>query len=91
MKRVLVADDEEHISSLISDCLKTDGYDVVCADNGLLAFHLLQDAAYDLLITDIVMPDMDGLELIRKTKNFMRSWFQQNLVLMSGIKLIRRR
>lgn len=69
MKRILVADDEEHISNLISDCLKSDGYEVMSVNNGLLAYNVLRDSKYDLLITDIVMPDMDGLELIQKTKN----------------------
>lgn len=69
MKRILVVDDEEHISDLISDCLKSDGYEVMCVNNGLLAYNSLRESKYDLLITDIVMPDMDGLELIKKSKN----------------------
>lgn len=69
MKNILVADDEEHISNLISDCLKSDGYKVRCVDNGLLAYNTLRESEFDLLITDIVMPDMDGLELIQKAKN----------------------
>lgn len=68
MSRILVADDEEHISGLISDCLNAEGYEVVTADNGQLAYHMLKDSHFDLLITDIIMPEMDGLELIKQVK-----------------------
>jgi CheY-like chemotaxis protein len=69
MNRILVADDEQYISSLIGDCLSAEGYDIVTADNGLLAYQLFKQSAFDLVITDIIMPEMDGLELIKKIKD----------------------
>lgn len=68
MGRILVADDEEYIASLISDCLSAEGHEVVIAQNGLLAYHRFKDSPFDLLITDIIMPEMDGLELIKQVK-----------------------
>ncbi len=70
MKRlsVLVADDEEHICLLIEQWLKPLGYAVVSARDGMQAIKLLQKARFDLVVTDILMPDSDGLKVIEKLK-----------------------
>ncbi len=65
---ILITDDEEIVVSLVRDCLEDDGYIVETADCGGAAEKLLQAQTFDLLITDIRMPDFDGIELLRRAK-----------------------
>ncbi len=65
---ILVADDEAIVVSLVRDCLDDEGYIVETADCGAAAEKLLQEKQFDLLITDIRMPDFDGIELLRRAK-----------------------
>lgn len=67
-QHILISDDEEIVVSLVRDCLEDDGYDVETADCGAAAEKLLQSQSFDLLITDIRMPDFDGIELLRRAK-----------------------
>lgn len=61
---ILVADDEEGIRSLLEHWLTEAGHSVQTADCGQQAMRMLQHEAFDVIITDVVMPDGDGFELI---------------------------
>ena len=61
---ILVADDEEGIRNLLTKWLGSRGHSVACADSGQIALHLLNRQHFDVVITDIMMPDGDGFELI---------------------------
>src|SRR5438552_143289 len=61
---VLVADDEQAIRTLLVHLLERSGHRVVAAETGAGATLLLKAQRFDLLITDVVMPDGDGVELI---------------------------
>ena len=63
--RVLVADDDLSIRLLIEDILEQSGYRVELAEDGRDALRRVRQNPPDLIITDLVMPDMDGNELIR--------------------------
>ena len=63
--RILVVDDEPSITDLISLILTEEGYEVSIAKNGKDGLAQFQSVAPDLVITDIVMPDMEGIELLR--------------------------
>lgn len=63
MKRILVVDDERSLRVMLEDLLSYD-YEVTLASNGLEAKNLLNNASFDLLITDLVMPEMNGIELV---------------------------
>ena len=65
MAQVLVVDDDDQVRKLISLVLQQEGHTVVEASNGKMAIQHIQEAEINLVISDIVMPDMDGLELIR--------------------------
>lgn len=65
---ILVADDELAIRKLILHGLTKAGHQVATADDGDEAIRLLKERKFDLLITDIVMPDADGLDVIRACK-----------------------
>lgn len=64
MANVLVVDDEENIRDYIAETMELDGHNVMEAANGLDALELLRRHPVDLMITDIKMPGMDGIELV---------------------------
>ncbi len=69
MPRILLVDDDQLVSTTLLMTLENQGHDVVVCNDGRAALERLQqDAAFDAMITDILMPDMDGLELIRAVR-----------------------
>lgn len=66
MIRILLAEDDESMRLYLARALERVGYDVVSVDRGTAALPLLEDERFDLLLTDIVMPEMDGIELAQK-------------------------
>lgn len=66
MTRVLVVDDQPHILRVIRMALAGKGYEVDIARDGALGLQALQRARYDVLITDVQMPNMDGVELCER-------------------------
>lgn len=71
-QKILIVDDEKEIADLIEIYLTNEGYDVLKAYSGLDALKLLERESIHLIILDIMMPDIDGLEVcrrIRKEKN----------------------
>jgi two-component system, NtrC family, response regulator PilR len=66
--RVLVVDDERSMRELLSIVLRRDGYEVVVAEDGAGALAVLGRERVDILITDIRMPNMNGVELLREAK-----------------------
>ncbi|MGE6256497.1 response regulator transcription factor [Heyndrickxia sporothermodurans] len=68
MKNILVVDDEREIVNLISIYLQNDGFHVLKAYNGVEALELIKQEQVDLMILDIMMPEMDGIELCRKIR-----------------------
>ena len=72
MVKVLVVDDEPQVRGAIADTLARAGFDVATARNGRLAVELLRDWDADLVITDIVMPEQDGIATILALRRFAR-------------------
>lgn len=68
MKKILVADDEMSIRLLYSEELKEEGYEVYLAANGKEALDIVAKIPLDLVILDIKMPEMDGIEALRQIK-----------------------
>ncbi|TMJ19822.1 MAG: response regulator [Alphaproteobacteria bacterium] len=66
MLRILLAEDDESMRTYLVRALERVGYEVVAVDRGTDAVPLLQAARFDLLLSDIVMPEMDGIELAQK-------------------------
>ena len=64
--KILVVDDEPIIAQLITDVLSGDGYDVDTASDGLIALECIDRHAYDLILSDLRMPGLDGLGLYRE-------------------------
>lgn len=66
MIRILLAEDDEAMRSYLSRALENAGYWVEAVDRGTDAVPLLETREFDLLLTDIVMPEMDGIELAQR-------------------------
>jgi len=65
MSAILVVDDEDYLRDLIKEILEMHGHDAVAIGSAQAALQLCQRMPFDLVITDVAMPGMDGLELIR--------------------------
>jgi len=66
--KILIVDDEEIIVRLLSMSLRSDGYEIVTAYNGEQGLEVFKSESPDIVVTDIKMPGMDGLELLKKIK-----------------------
>jgi DNA-binding NtrC family response regulator len=67
-EKILVVDDEEHVRVLFSRVLQKEGYEVDCASSGNEAIDKLAKDSFDLVVTDLKMDGIDGLDLVRKGK-----------------------
>jgi CheY-like chemotaxis protein len=81
MKTILVAEDEPHIRRLIQVNLERAGYRVETVDNGQQAWERLQQGGVALLLTDGVMPRLNGLDLIQQIQA-NEQWFNMPIVLI---------
>ncbi len=66
MIRILLAEDEEAMRTYLSRALENAGFSVASVDRGTAAIPLLEAEHFDLLLSDIVMPEMDGIELAQR-------------------------
>jgi two-component system cell cycle response regulator CpdR len=81
MARILVVDDEPDVRMYVERALRLDGHEVVSTFDGFMALSALKDANYDLLLTDIAMPGMDGISLSLQTE---RDFPEMKILLMTG-------
>ena len=66
MQRILLAEDDNDMRRFLVKALENAGYQVASCENGLAAYDRLREEPFELLLTDIVMPEMDGIELARR-------------------------
>ena len=81
MARILLADDDKGSLDLVRRALELDGHKVVTADDGAEAWSALQAGSFDLLVCDVQMPGLDGIEVARRALGKVPSI---RLVLMSA-------
>jgi DNA-binding response OmpR family regulator len=80
-KRVLVIDDDSDLRELIQALLQNEGFDVLSAADGREAFELQKTRPADVVVTDIFMPDKDGIETIFEMR---RKFPRTRVIVMSG-------
>ncbi len=68
MARILIIDDDESITSMLRTVLERNGYEVITAANGRDGVRLYSSQQVDLVISDILMPEMDGLEALKELR-----------------------
>ncbi|MFD2236729.1 cell cycle two-component system response regulator CpdR [Aureimonas populi] len=66
MSKILLAEDDNDMRRFLAKALEKAGYEVTAYDNGGSAYERLREEPFSLLLTDIVMPEMDGIELARR-------------------------
>jgi two-component system, cell cycle response regulator CpdR len=66
MSKILLAEDDIDMRRFLVKALQNAGFEVISYDNGLAAYQRLREEPFELLLTDIVMPEMDGIELARR-------------------------
>ena len=81
VKRILVVDDEEQIRTMLTQMLEHEGFVVDTAENGEAGMDLISRHAYDLIITDMIMPIKDGLKLIME---LVRDYPDLRILAISG-------
>ena len=67
-ERILVVDDEKNVRVLFSRILQKEGYEVECASSGSEAIEKLATSSFDLVVTDLKMNGVDGLDVVRRGK-----------------------
>jgi DNA-binding response OmpR family regulator len=68
LAKILLIDDDPQILDLLMELLSEDGHECVCAKNGLAGFKALQQGAIDLVVTDLIMPEAEGIETIMRIR-----------------------
>ncbi|WP_022849674.1 response regulator [Limisalsivibrio acetivorans] len=81
MKRILVVDDAITMRQLVAATLKSAGYDVVDAKDGVDALNKLGQGRFNLIVSDLNMPNMDGITLIKEVKKNPRHKFTPIIML----------
>ena len=66
MHKILLAEDDNDMRRFLVKALENAGFQVSSHDNGLSAYQRLREEPFEMLLTDIVMPEMDGIELARR-------------------------
>jgi DNA-binding response OmpR family regulator len=68
MKKILIVEDDQSIANLQKDYLELSGYSVKMVNNGSAGLRALKEEEFELIILDIMLPDMDGFEVLRKVR-----------------------
>jgi DNA-binding response OmpR family regulator len=84
-RRVLIADDNEQVRSLLVDLLEQEGYEVLSASDGRTALDLALSNDLDVVVSDVVMPVLDGIELCRRLKRHVET-SRVPVLLISGLR-----
>lgn len=79
--RILVVDDEHEIQEMVQRHFRFLGYEVETAGNGVEALSRMQDQRYDIVISDIMMPEMNGTDLLREIR---RHYPMTHVIIISG-------
>src|SRR5215475_180339 len=66
--RVLIVDDDVELCSLLKEFLEREGYSIQCVHEGNFALDQLQQNSYDLVILDVMLPGLDGFEILKRLR-----------------------
>ena len=89
MYTILIIEDEPRVASLLMNGLEENGYQTMVAYDGLMGLRLFQTHTFDLVISDIVLPKMDGFELAKEIRQFKSVHLRQNDVRYNQIECVR--
>ena len=81
MAKILIVDDEEHVRAALKQVLERAGYEVVVAETGNEGLEMMKHEGADLVITDVIMPGIDGITTARKIREKYRD---TRIIVISG-------
>ncbi len=81
MSRILIIDDEPGIRTVLTDILEDEHYSVYCAENGFEGFEILNEHAIDIVILDVWLPKMGGIDILKKIKE---DYPETEVIIISG-------
>ena len=67
-RTILIIDDNSYIRAILSNHLKTEGYETIEAADGISAMERVSEGGVDLILLDVMMPDLDGIEVLKRLK-----------------------
>ena len=79
--RILVIEDDNFVQNMLKQTFERAGYDVATAVNGRIGIKLFRDNPFDVVVTDLIMPDMEGIETIT---NLRKSHPEVKIIAISG-------
>ncbi|MCX8084859.1 MAG: response regulator [Calditerrivibrio sp.] len=79
--KILIVDDEEHTRLGYAEVLRLEGYNVDTAENGREAFYKLEKENFDVIVTDLRMPELDGLALIERIRQIKK---EQKIIIITA-------
>ncbi len=85
MKNILIIDDEEIIRMSCERALQLEGFQTSVASGGMEGLKIIKKGPCDLVLLDLKMPDMDGIEVLNKIKS---SWPDINVIMISGYSTV---
>ena len=83
--KILVVDDEDIVRTSCSRTLVPEGYDVRLAKNGVEGLRMASEERFDLVLTDLKMPDMDGIDVLR---NIKEKWPETHVIIVTGYQTV---
>lgn len=83
--KILVVDDEDIVRTSCSRTLVPEGYEVILVKNGFDGLALLEEGPVDLVLTDLKMPEIDGIEILRRIKE---KWPQIEVIIITGYQTV---
>jgi DNA-binding NtrC family response regulator len=83
--KVLVIDDEQIVRTSCSRALVPEGYDVKLAKNGLEGLSMIKEEGFEIILTDLKMPDMDGIEVLKRIKE---GWPSIEVIIITGYQTV---
>jgi len=86
-KKILVVEDEKYLRELYVEMLEEEGYLVDSKENGEDGYVAIKKGGYDLVLLDVMLPGMDGLEILKKIKDSPPEKPNKNIVLLTNLSV----
>ena len=84
-RKILIAEDELFLRDLYIEILNDEGYEVSAAENGAVALAAITEKIFDLILLDIIMPEMDGLQVLKSLKDVGKNETFGHVVLLTNL------
>jgi len=84
-QRILVVEDDQFLRDLYNELLKEEGYDIDFAPDGEVGLNKMLEGGYDLILLDIMLPKLDGLEILRRLKEKQTQKPNGSIVLLTNL------